>query len=302
MTQKNNILQELQELNSPLAGQSRQNVYSVPAGYFEGLAAQLLGRVKALEAAGAAEELFCLSPLVSDISRKAPYTVPAGYFENLASLLLIRIKAMQAETAGEELDILSPALSNLSRQMPYTVPAGYFDNLSLDHITPEQAPSAKEELESLSPLLSSLKKEMPYTVPEGYFEQVAERPAASEARTRVIAFTSRKWFRYAAAAVVTGLIVLAGYLTLGRNDSSEGQSFAKYKKQLNKEIKKMSDKELDDFIQYTDAGLDGSENAKAAVSDDVKDLLKDVPENELKEFLEETSDGEPDVSETSMMN
>lgn len=301
MTQKDNILQELRELNSPLAGHTRQNVYSVPAGYFEGLAAQMLRRVKALEAAGSTEELFYLSPLVNDLSRKVPYTVPAGYFENLASLVLLRIKAMQADTAGEELSLLSPTLSNLLRQMPYTVPAGYFDSLSLDHIIREHAAGAKEELESLSPLLSSLKKEMPYSVPEGYFEQVAERPAA-ETRTRVVSFTSRKWFRYAAAAVITGLIVLAGFLTFGKNDSSEGQSLARMKKQLNKEIKKMSDKELDDFIQYTDAGLDGSENAKAAVAEDVKDLLKDVPENELKEFLEETSDGEPDVSETSMMN
>lgn len=97
------------------------------------------------------------------------------------------------------------------------------------------------------------------------------------------------------------MIATIAFIKLGQKENPEGQSLAKYEKTLNKEIKKMSDKELDDFLQYTDAGLDGSENVKVNPDEEIKELLKDVTEDELKEFLEETSDAEPD-SETSMMN
>ena len=83
MTQKDNILQELNELNSKLAGHA-QNVYSVPEGYFDGLIATLLKRIKAMEAANADEELAILSPALKATGKQLPYTVPAGYFHGLA--------------------------------------------------------------------------------------------------------------------------------------------------------------------------------------------------------------------------
>lgn len=83
MAQNNNILQELRELESSLAGMAVQNTYSVPEGYFEGLAAQVLNRVKAMEATTATEELHLLSPAVSALSKQIPYTAPVGYFEAL---------------------------------------------------------------------------------------------------------------------------------------------------------------------------------------------------------------------------
>jgi hypothetical protein len=70
MTQKENILQELNELKSSLATVTPQNIYTVPVGYFEGLAAQVLNHIKAMEAKNAVEELGYLSPLLSNISRQ----------------------------------------------------------------------------------------------------------------------------------------------------------------------------------------------------------------------------------------
>ena len=65
MTQKDNILQELKELKSFLVNLSLQNVYSVPAGYFDGLAVQVMKRIKTLEAIDAKEDLNHLSPLLN---------------------------------------------------------------------------------------------------------------------------------------------------------------------------------------------------------------------------------------------
>jgi hypothetical protein len=255
MSQRANILQELKELESKLPGSLPQPVYSVPEGYFEGLASLMLSRVKAMEAGSVKEELTYLSPLLAGtLSRIMPYALPEGYFESLEEGLLYAIKN-------------------------------------------ENDP--REELATLSPLLSGLKKEMPFTVPAGYFDRLSAEPAKPAAK--VVSFSSLKWFRYAAAAVVTGVIVLAGFLALNDKTKDPAKSLVKFEKKLNKEIKKMSDKELDDFMQFSEAGLNGEEKVGINPSDDIKDLLKDVPDTELKEFLEETSDTEAGP-ETSIMN
>ena len=91
-----------------------------------------------------------------------------------------------------------------------SVPAGYFDTLSSEILTKikrEEAENAEE-----STLLSSLKDKNVFTVPEGYFDNLSEniiskidRPAA-----KVIPISSAKsWWKYAAAAVVTGVIVVS---------------------------------------------------------------------------------------------
>ena len=187
MTQKDNILQELSELKSILANSAPQNVYTVPAGYFDGLAGQVLNHIKAMEAKNAVEELGYLSPVLSKISKQMPYAVPAGYFEGLGETLLQSVRE------------------------------------SNDYRT------AKEELETLSPLLSGMKKQMPYSVPQGYFENLTGKISAEENKqaVKIISITSRKWFRYAAAAMITGLIVMAGFLYF--NGSKEpGGTLAKF--------------------------------------------------------------------------
>ena len=65
MAQRDNILQELREMNSGLAGFSEEPVFQVPAGYFDSLAGEILKKVKASEAANAKEELEFLSPMLS---------------------------------------------------------------------------------------------------------------------------------------------------------------------------------------------------------------------------------------------
>lgn len=256
MTQKENILQELNELKSTLATVTPQNVYTVPVGYFDGLAAEALSRIKAMEAKNAIEELRYLSPLLSTISRQMPNAVPAGYFEGLAEKLMEMVRE------------------------------------SNDHQT------AKEELETLSPLLSGLKKTMPYSVPQGYFESLAEKrnkPAA-----KVVSITHRSWFRYAAAAVITGIVVLAGFIYFNSRNSLDPveQPYAWVKKS----IKKVDKADIDAFVKLADEEL----NNQAAVAsipvkpEEIKELLKDVSDKEIQDFLEETTVTES--SDEAMMN
>lgn len=246
MTQKDNILQELSELKSTLVSMTPQNVYTVPVGYFEVLAAQMLNRIKAMEATTAAEEVDHLSPLLSNMSKQMPYAVPEGYFSGLEERMLIAVQDA------------------------------------------DQSP--EEELETISPLLSGLKKQMPYSVPQGYFESLTEKKAAEESKpaTKVISLASRKWFRFAAAAVITGLIVMAGFLYFSGEKEPGGKVLAKF----TRDVKKMNDTQQADLMEFIDAGLTGDETAQADnnKSDEIKNLLKDISDEELKDFQEQTED------------
>ncbi|MCX6318340.1 MAG: hypothetical protein NTW29_13705 [Bacteroidetes bacterium] len=301
MTRKEHILQELNELKSTLAGFSSQQVYTVPDGYFQGLTEQIMRRIKALDAATATEELKQLSVLLAGLPKQMPYQVPQGYFENLAEQVMRRIKAMDAANAADELSTLSPLLAGLSKKMPFSVPSGYFENHESDDTVSIQA---AEELATLSPFLSGMSKEMPYQVPQGYFDHLAESisiPTERKEKTKVVSLVSRNWFRYAAAAVVVGIITTIVFVTMGSDTPKASQSMAIFEKNLNKEIKKMSEQELNDFLQNNATGPVGTETVKVGSQDEIKDYLKDVSEAEMKTFIEETADVE-DNSEPVMLN
>jgi hypothetical protein len=251
MTQRDNILQELNEMGSQLVNAGSENIYAVPAGYFEGLVAQVMSRIKAMEAANAADELAHLSPVVSKLSKQLPYAVPVGYFDTLAENMMQSVRE------------------------------------SSDYQT------VTEETEAISPLLASLKKETPFTVPQGYFENIALGSATKESKqeAKVISLTSRKWFRYAAAAVVAGIIFMAGLLIIDNNN--EKVTGAKTLAKVSKDVKKLSETQKDDLIDFLDAGMSGTETAEINTtnrSKEIQQLLQDVSEEELKSFREQTED------------
>jgi len=297
MTRKDNILQELNELNSTLATITPQNPYTVPVGYFDGLAARVLNRIKAMEAANAVEELGYLSPVLSGISKQLPFSVPQGYFEGLAEKAMQSIsESSDYQTANEEMETLSPLLNGLKKEMPYAVPQGYFDGLAdktLQAVNQNNDyQTAKEELATLSPLLSGLKNEIPYTVPQGYFESLSENITKEESKpaTKIISITSRKWFRYAAAAVVIGMIITTGLLFFGGGEKEPGgKALAKF----TRDVKKMNDTQKENLIDFIDAGMNGEENVQISIdnkSDEVKNLLQGISDDELKDFQEQTED------------
>lgn len=125
MKENFNILSELNELNSSLAGKAATNPYTVPAGYFDNLVEKVLLRIQSEGAISTEEELRTLSPFLHTISRQMPYSVPDDYFAQLPE----RILALTKQTAAEELESLSPFLSGLKKENPYSVPQGYFENI-----------------------------------------------------------------------------------------------------------------------------------------------------------------------------
>lgn len=303
MAQNDNILQELKELDSLLAYGGSGNVYRVPEGYFEGLALQVFRRIRALDAANATEEIGHLSSLLAGDVKKMPYAVPAGYFEGLAEQVMRRIRVMEAGNASAELDGLSPFLNNIPREMPYTVPAGYFDDLATTAlaVVKDDHQSAGEELKELSPLLSGLKKEMPYSVPSGYFDGMDRSTGIEEQKpaAKVIPMAKQKWFRYAAAAVVISFVTLSGLLYFNRGGAIDPNSQSS--EWVAKNMKKVSNDDIDSFVhQVVDEETPVIAQADVKESREIKELVKDIPEEDLQKFVAEaepTMDEEENIDE-----
>ena len=117
MTPKDNILKELLELKSKLAAISRENIFKVPAGYFDGLAAEILKKIRTKETGNEGGKTDFVLPLSTDLSKLTPYSTPPGYFNDLPEQILKRIKATESDDMADELATLSPLLSKISKQL-----------------------------------------------------------------------------------------------------------------------------------------------------------------------------------------
>ena len=262
MNGTNEILEELRSLSPSVAAISRRVPYVVPEGYFTNFPALALGRVVDWKD-----------------YKSLTYSVPEGYFDGLAEGILARIKG----GAGADGDPVSAILARIGRVIPYQAPEGYFGELS--------------------PLLAVLRDKTPYAVPEGYFETF---PAVVTARTeqtvthdtgkgKVVSLENRVrriagWMKYSAAAVVAGLIFTAGWLRWHQPPGSGSKSPA----EIANNLSKVSDAELQNFLTDQDTTLAqpllnvSNSTATIDVNDtDLKTLLGDVPDGELKQYMEE---------------
>ncbi len=260
MAQRDNILQELKELQSSLANAGSQNIYQVPPGYFDDLADQVLSRIKALDAVSAAEEVNHLSPLVSGISRQMPFSVPVGFFDQLAENVVETVVGAD-KSAAEELQELSPLLSGLKKEMPFSIPAGYFDNLSSPHVKVEPA--------------------------------------------KVVPFTKQNWFRYAAAAAVFAFVATVGFILFNNKASIDPKT--QPAEWVMKNTRKINPDDINKFVQLVDEAsrdLATVNDVRSQVRDEVEisDLIKDIPDQDIQSFLDETLDEGGTDGEDVFMN
>ena len=228
------------------------------------------------------QELSDLGSSLATAVSQNPYSVPETYFDGFAAEVLGIVRA-------------TDYLSTFTRQMPYQVPAGYFEGMHervMETIRNHaDYQTSKEELESLSPLLSSLNKRPVYSVPQGYFESFNVSVKKEKPEAKIVSIAGRRWFRYAAAAVVTGVIAMAAFLAYNnKHENAADKTLAKFEK----EVKKIDDvKKTQSLIDFMDAGLNQEElanNSKTIKTDDVQKLLQDIPLDELKDFNDQSKD------------
>ena len=242
MTNRDTILNELTGLGSTLADHSPQNFYEVPGGYFEGLADQILNKVKALEAVNAKDEINYLSPMLSNVSKEMAYTVPVGYFGGLDVKILESIS---------------------------------------DHADYQ---TSEEEIGSISPLLSDLRNKNPYKVPADYFENF--KPGVEKEQAKVISITKRRSYKFLIAAAIIGLLAIGALLLIrsGKVDPNTDPD-----KWIAKNVqKKVSAEKIDEFVALAkedDAMNPAAEQTAPIKPEEIKELMKDIPEKDIQDFL-----------------
>ena len=116
MTDHKDILQELKDMNSPLADMPRSMPYAVPENYFGQLAYDIT-------------LLLAPDPAIH-VSKTMPFAVEENYFANFAAQL-------NAVIAGEEASNTLPKTI-----LPYSAPANYFDNLPSQILSRAKATNA----------------------------------------------------------------------------------------------------------------------------------------------------------------
>lgn len=188
------ILLELESLSLALAALPRENVFSVPEGYFEHLPLEIDARVSA--------QAFATE------NDAQSFSVPEGYFEGLADSILNKIK-------GNEYRLESGI------EQPFSVPEGYFEALPQRLLRLAQN-DVFSETAAISSTVANIGNENVYQAPAGYFENFSVEPPVG----KVVSLNRglSKAMKYAAAAVVAGAIAFGAYFSM--NKSSGGTTLA----------------------------------------------------------------------------
>jgi hypothetical protein len=205
----------------------------------------------------------------------------------------------------EELNFLSPLLNTISKELPYVVPDGYFNELPESLMagvrSHEDYETSHEELSTLSPLLSSIGKQNPYSVPEGYFENFGKDVNLNSDKrlVKIVSMVDRRWFRFAAAAVVIGFIALTG-ITLFFNKTV---SVSNAQEWVEKNMNKVSTDDINNFIQTADEeSAQNSIVTTAPKTTDIQDLMKDVSDKDIQDFLNKTNAGSEESDADILLN
>ncbi len=228
-------------------------------------------------------ELKTVSPFLANLQKVNVFEVPRDYFTRLDKKILTSVFLHQDE-------------KNPLQQ----VPAGYFDSLSdkiLSKIKTESSQNAIEETKQISPALHYLKEENVFSVPENYFDNLSTRilHKLHPENAKVVSINRvQKWWRYAAAAVIAGVVAISSLQIFNQKTGKEKiaasyiQVAQQYKtpQKLDEGIASLSADEIAKYLEKTGTVLD--EDALVKDTDTMNlpsttDYLTD--ENALDNFL-----------------
>lgn len=223
-------------------------------------------------------ELNAISALVAGLPRINVYKVNEDYFDGLRAELQARIIASNFYTE----------VNNLK------VPQGYFENLSaaiLQKIKVEEV----SEIDLLSATIANIGNKNVYSIPQGYFEQLN----FVKQTTKVVKMGSRSIFKYAAAAVITGLLGLSILTFVNKPTALSKENAAVVKAgndiltkgSFDKELATISDNDLENYLSAN--GEDVGAALVASTIDDDSNLPDAAEyffdENTLDNFIKENN-------------
>jgi hypothetical protein len=236
-------------------------------------------------------ELNEISAVVANIAVDNVYQLPQGYFENFSANMLLKVKELDAAESLDETNLLSPMLSALKNT--FTVPDGYFAGLPEEiTIGANAIEFVNEELENLSPVMLSVKSSNVYTLPQGYFDSLPSNMlqiAKAQTPAKVVSISfAKKIRRYAAAAAIAGIITISGWWYVQHSAATTKSNGAAAK--VEQEIKTFNDEEIEQYINNTQTNYNSVAiitNAEEMSTDNIKDMIADIPDDELQQYLEE---------------
>lgn len=225
-------------------------------------------------------ELKQIDPLMAQWPVQMPYSVPAGYFDAIADKLL--------EQASIELVV--------EKSLAYTIPAGYFDQLPGTILAAIHKVEVEQELEELAPSLNLVSKQMPYAktaLPELNMEAMMERAAMDKIPVIQMPVRKvRKWMPYAAAAVVTGVILATAFLYNGTTaDEANSMNYAQV--DVSQEMSKLSEEELNTYLAATEKLVinTGDRDVYGVEAlPEVDEHIEMSSDDELKQYLDESTE------------
>jgi hypothetical protein len=285
---------------SPAENVNKRNFQEVPSGYFESLSSSILAKVKEVYPAKHESTSETL-PLLSGLKSINVLSVPNGYFDHLSESIFSKLKIISSENAHEELRNLSTVLYSLKDVNVFKVPTGYFDGIGdsvFNNLKIAGTESFDDELRNLSMTLYSLKDINVFEAPKGYFKSLENNIAEKlkPAPARVIAMKKRSsWLRYAAAAVIAGIITISSLEIFHKPDSELAslpdyvRASFKYKtsEDLDMGLAKLSDADISKYLEKNGNVMDNellTNNANVSEMPDATDYLSD--ENTLNNYLD----------------
>ena len=202
-----------------------------------------------------------------------------------------------SELILKELSAISQTVANLPDRPVFTVPENYFSSFP-EMMMARIREDAKEEISLISPLLGRMDKKTPFKVPEGYFEDLEKqllKPALQElpsAPAPVIhMFRKKQIWKMSVAAAVAGLIGISAWFYFSQDKSMISLEQVNVKA----ELPKVSDQDMADYLQLV-PDLPNPETLPVAGLDnlDIEDMLKNVQDGELQQFISEVPDVQAD--------
>jgi hypothetical protein len=109
-----NITEELKAISPAVANLDPTLPYTAPAGYFDCLPDQVLGRIREME--NPQQEILGLSPLLAGLKGQTPFELPEGYFETVSDQVIRRA----AETGNQKPEAETGKLVSMSAARNWT--------------------------------------------------------------------------------------------------------------------------------------------------------------------------------------
>lgn len=219
-------------------------------------------------------ETQAISQTVANLPITNPFTLSKEYFELFPITLLRTIQKSELKTQS--------------------TPENYFSRFPSKILEKIKQEDVNLELEELAPSLLGMQNQNPFHVPENYFSSFHATPKKEQAVIRSL-FSYKQLIRYAVAACITGLLLIT--YTSNKNNTANQLASA--------QTSSASDLSLESIVGYldeVDVIKEGNENDTPITAENnllvdinqetISQVLQEIPENEIKQFIDQTGSTE----------